>query len=677
MPETTEYKAKKRDTFCSVGVAHGFPNCTELRKVEENKKTFDTDRTEAKDKWVLNPGDTVHIPKTTEGKEVKATGKQWDFGRPGEPPVSIRFVHGQPGDDKNCAMHPELKRLCISNYQTDKAGADRSENFPDHDRCGYIEVAGEDIDAFKVEVHDAQTEKKSLDDQVSIEALRPAYGGGTEATKTGEPTGWEVYDPTKTGAGGDFEGRKLDEIKARRMPELEHSGRRSGSKPPGKLQKRMAESYKASGSPDTFLAALANTRFRTCYLRLVVDGVDWNARKKQTLRMEPLVDTDDNKKIEILDHKVRATYVVDSCTSDPKCRAIAEVPVGFQKKRIKIAVHILRTTMARDSAGVVSIEAAEKFMLQYVRQFYAQTNMSFKFEEDTRLVQLPGNLFAISDIEGKAAAGSEKIKVKVKVKGISKDVEIVAGKIKAGDYPIKTANKLAKAIEDAFSGQAFTVNVRPSENPPPNGKAIGCADVLVGDPMTQEIELAVDPAPKDGSPNHLVTVARVAPSDTIMDFGDDEDSVGKIKERVLLKNCDTGSDRIDCIIVHDLDGAYGEGFSACASKVAKERPLSTVIHSAIITKDVLDTTTVGSNTWPHEFGHLLMDGPHADDVTELMHSGSAPSGKDNQDLDGSKRLADPKKRTNYVTYDTEPDESKWNSAKKVRTRFGTLLADWE
>jgi hypothetical protein len=56
-----------------------------------------------------------------------------------------------------------------------------------------------------------------------------------------------------------------------------------------------------------------------------------------------------------------------------------------------------------------------------------------------------------------------------------------------------------------------------------------------------------------------------------------------------------------------------------------------------------------------------------------MHSGSAPSGKDNQDLDGSKRLGDPAKLANYVSYGVGKN---WNSTNKVRTSFGALLGDW-
>ena len=53
--ELEKVVAAKGDTFCSIATDNGFPNCTELRNLQENIDLFDPE-------WLLRPGDEVFIP---------------------------------------------------------------------------------------------------------------------------------------------------------------------------------------------------------------------------------------------------------------------------------------------------------------------------------------------------------------------------------------------------------------------------------------------------------------------------------------------------------------------------------------------------------------------------------------------------------------------------------------
>ncbi|UCE58239.1 MAG: hypothetical protein JSU63_12440 [Phycisphaerales bacterium] len=704
---TTEYTARPGDTFCSIGVKHGFPNCDKLRALKENKDAFEEGKAEG-EKWALKTGDRVHIPKTFWGNKRKATGKQWDFRRPGEPPVSIRFVHGQNGDD-TCAMHPTLKHLHVSNYKTDQGGEKRDKDFPDKDKHEYHEDAHADEDAFKIEVHDAQT-KEDILIGVSLEALKPTYADDKEPGKRGDPTDWEEYDDTKKG-----EGRKLDGCSVWRMPIDE--------KRPGFWEKKKAKSTKTARSrlerllrlpQDTGLtddelteyttlseahAKLARTRFRTCYLRLVVDEHDWNARTDQTLRIEPLTDTNENKKMEILDHKVRAVYEVEECDGDPKCRAMCDVPVGSKtgnnkKRRVKLAVHILKDSTG---GGSITVDQAKNHFMRYYRQFLAQIDLSFEFVAEPHVVDVPANMLEIADVQGngtalgKAAEGGKEIKVKLTVDGNQEEVKV---NTVANENPIKTARRLAAAIVKKFKDEHQTdIDATASENPPLKDEAIGSADVLIG-------KLGNDPAPpaitidevSSADANHGIRCEAIDLTKEVPDFKGVEAVSGNIYERMIVKNYDTGADRVDCCIVHEL-GAWGEQFRPRGYEDDNKKQPSAEMVNALIADCGVIKNSSELRVFAHETGHILSDcGNHADgdnseqEKWELM---SSPQHGRDQALNHGKRISNPHPddptanpktyANNGVQYDDDAN-TMYNPAKEMRKNTAPagrkILGNW-
>ena len=127
----------------------------------------------------------------------------------------------------------------------------------------------------------------------------------------------------------------------------------------------------------------------------------------------------------------------------------------------------------------------------------------------------------------------------------------------AGDAPLATATALAGAINAAFAAATppFAATATPSGNPPLVGQAIGSADVLVGNPLTQYLSVVAT-----GDAAHPVTIGRIL-NTNIPDFGAADSHVGTLEERTLVKNYDSGSDRIDLFVIGTLGStALGEAF---------------------------------------------------------------------------------------------------------------------
>lgn len=615
-PTTKKVTAAKGDTFCSIAAANGFPDCTELRKLQENIQKFDP-------KWELKPGDEVFVPEVKPKDEPGATDTKHEFQAVGSPPVSVRFVHGE-ADDTKPGTHGKLSQLIVSKFRTDRAGADRTKAFVDDTKREFNADAHADNDVFKVEVHDPRSKANEL--KVTVEARKPKYDAAkTEPTLTGDPIDWEDYSAADKAAG-----RELTDLVVERMPK---------------------------GSDQTN----KDSRHRSCYLRLVTDKPDWEARKKQTLRIEPLFDVDN--KVEPLDHTIRATYVVDSCKQNPKCRAIEELKVGKDKKRFKMRLHVMRKSRGGD--GVAPDKDVLMGWLLHVRQFYAQSNMSVKLISALRKIEPAANLIAISNRDGKLAVGDKTIKLDITVDGTKKTVEIKTPTgSAAARKPIETAKKLATAVETAFG--AGVVKAKASENPPLSGApTVGSADVLVGDPLTQNISIAIV---TNGDANHQVSIGKADGTSNIPDFAGDESHVGTPHERVVLKNYDTGDKHIDCFIVFGLAGAHGEAFTPNAGSANK--PKKDVINSLIVGKHVMTTRL---RTIPHEIGHIVMDAGHVtNELSEIMVAGGTAGAKFNQEVDSTKRLADPAAAANFINYD---DGKKGSSTKMLRTGNTTGIVD--
>ncbi len=584
-PEGEVVDVKEGDTLCQLAIMAGFPDCKAIRDHAKNKgKPFL--------KRALQPGDDVFVPEKDPKSAKKGDKAKHKFVR-AQALVSLRFVHGSK--TKAFELDDTLSELNVSNMRPDKGGDNHKGAFPDASVTAFNEIGDGDPDSFKIEVTDIRTKNDEI--KVMLEALRPVFDA------SGAITSHARFDRGVITAG--------------------ERGKRSLEVKPKKVQ--------------------GHKLFRSAYCKLVVDQQDKDARPKQMLLTAPAPDIDE--RIEILDQRVQAAYEPDWCpgTGDEKCRIEKSIEIGKGKQKVKIALHILRAS--RTGAGVVTLPVARKRSLKFMRELYAQCNMSVKFEVQPRLVPPPQNLIAIADEDGKAAVGGKKIKVEITVDGKVFEAEATTS---VGDDPIATAIKLKSAIDIAAAAQVppVVLNVRTDENPILSGQPSGSGDVIVGDPMTQDIKIKIL---TNDDTNHKAVVARLTTT-KITEFGGANSSAGTLDERVLIKNYETGADRIDVYIVGAMsDNSFGEAWSPTTRKPAAERPNAMMINSAIFRKAPFTSDNTVHTTLPHECGHVLMDLVHSDDAEEMMGAGS-PVGNGERVVNGPKRISDPISNANFINF---------------------------
>ncbi len=532
----------------------------------------------------LKAGDIVAVPELRPKKVDKGTDKKHAFKKKNAPPVSVRFVHGSP--DKKYLEDTALTLLNVSNFPTDKGGPDGTRAFP-KGKFGFDPDGDADVDTFKVEVVDPGA---SGTVNAVVEALKPVK----------QPDGSTQFQPI-TGV-PDAALRKIDPAHCKQVK-------------------------------------TGHVAFRTAYLRLVVDQQDQAAAAGQTLLTADTVDAGDEA-LEILDQHVRASYEFARCPGKPKCKAIAELPIGADRQRASVAVHILQDPAT--GKPLATIDQARKSVLKYVRQLYAQANMSVQLVGAIRNVPAPTNLIAIANANGALGAGGGTIQVRVQVGkpnqaafDLDQTVQIVTN---AGDTPLATATALANAINVAFpTAPPFLALATPSDNPPLVGQAIGSADVLVGSPLAQNISLSVLVS---GDPAHPVTIGRIL-NTNIPDFGNVDSHVGTIEERTLVKNYNTGVTVIDLFVIGTLGStALGEAFIPRFASAASRQPTILMVNSALVFADTVTKNDNFHTTIPHEMGHILMDNNHALVATEMMGAGS-PVGANERVVNGPKRISDP------------------------------------
>jgi hypothetical protein len=562
--------AKDGDTLCTIAIAHGFLDCGPLRKEKNNEMYLNRP---------LRAGECVTVPEAKVSVLAKAADAMHKFFKKSAPPVSIRFVRGT-ADEKNYMHDSPLTELQVSNHIPTKSGADGSRAFPAG--FGFNADADADVDAFRVEVVDPAA-GGSL--RAKLEALRPVYDakGAVKSYRTFEGT---------ANAGM----RKIDSLEC-----------------------------KALGA--------APKAFRSAYLRLVTDKEDREAAAAQTILVTDCVD-DGDEAVEILDQKIRATYEIPRCpgTGGKKCSVIAELPVGKDRWRVRVSIHILKDPAT--GTAVAGTDATRKQVLKAVRQRYAQANLGVKIL-NIREVPAPANLFAIANPQGKLAVGGGTITVKVKIDATEKTISIVSVH---NDTPEATATKLADAINACFAAAEppLEANARVVPNPPREGEAIASADVLVGNPLNSAIVLSVTAS---ADLNHPVEVGRMnnanldmAPWSMI--------HYGTLKNRVLVKNYDTGADRIDVFVVANMSEAYGLGIPPLAHRAADLQPKENYQNTAFLRQTSVTTDSLPF-VFPHEFGHILMDAYHAaSPSTELMFAGGQANSQ-SRGMDGRRRISDP------------------------------------
>jgi hypothetical protein len=398
--------------------------------------------------------------------------------------------------------------------------------------------------------------------------------------------------------------------------------------------------------------------YRSKYLRLVTDGADRAAKPNQTLLVTDATDQGDPD-LEILGQAVRATYQITRCPGNPKCAVrTKDVPVGSDtdkrkpRGRVRLAVHVLR--LAPGGAPVVTTANAERRVTRWFRRIYAQAGFAPRIVSATREVDPVSNLIAVSNDRGVSAAGDGQLGFRLTAPGLA---PLVVGPItpSAGDTPATTANALATLVQAPYSAN---VTVNPARFP--DGVASRSADLLIT-PSNVTIDQVVS-----GDSRQTLTVGRPNPAN-LLSWDGNNFLVGSIEQRTILKNYDTGADRIDVFVVRTVtSGNLGEAMMSGHKIDPQRRAIDPVKFSAFVIQSTMDGSDKNPTTLPHECGHTLLELIHADgpgNATQLMTGQPIP---DVATVNGTKRMKD-----GLEHFDRPPGNFK--QLKRIRTEGAPVL----
>jgi hypothetical protein len=151
--------------------------------------------------------------------------------------------------------------------------------------------------------------------------------------------------------------------------------------------------------------------------------------------------------------------------------------------------------------------------------------------------------------------------------------------------------------------------------------------------------------------------------------------VGTLHERVLIKNYDTGVDRLDVFIVGNLsDGSWGEAFRPKGENAPEDKPNNIIVNTVIMRRHPIETDVVHT-TLAHEGGHVLMDIGHVTgEPTEMMGAGS-PVGDNEKVVEGPKRISDPAVGNPQINFGSGVVAS-GNPTTLLRTQNANLITNW-
>jgi hypothetical protein len=584
IPATQTVTAQEGDTLCTLAIGAGFKDCLPLRALPANAPFLN---------GRLRPADVVTIPLLNPSANPGPTNQVHRFVRRLRV-VGIRFVHGSPTLPFD--RDPSLPELNISNYVTTEAGLSSaakphgSAAFPAD--AHFHQEAHVDADAFKIEV--IESRPPGGGPAVVLEAIRPTYD------VAGNLTGHTDY------TGADLAARTLN-------------------------------------SPTATMTA---RRFRTPYLRLVVDAVDKAALTAQTLLISDMVASGDPR-VEVLDHDVRATYLIHDCPAPAatRCRVVAELPVN-RGRSAALSVKILRavpsgvienTATGPGDNGIARIADVRNRILTHVRRHWAQAHLRFR-TVTVQVVDPPSDILTVADATGANAvgvnaanAGSGQVGFTINVQrfgGAANSVHVVPPITYpnpanlAANTPADTANLIIAAI-NALPQLAATANA----NNPQAGDPAGSVNILIRDNLGGRITITNLTAAAQQDSTQLVSSASVGANaagaiviqirNAFTNFW-----VGHPEQHALCKQLDTSDQVIDIQVVDTMAGLLGFTLGEVQNQDATRRPLTGMMNQIIIRGSAIDGTPNVPFVLPHEIGHILTDNElHALVTTELMQGG--------------------------------------------------------
>lgn len=619
--------ATDADCLCGLAIRHGFLNCDPLRAEGANSGLLDRP---------LRAGDRVTIPDLRPKQETGALDAKSSFKLKRLPEPKLRFVHGS--QSQPYASDASLARLEVSNYPTDKAGATAAAAFTS--AFGFNQDAHDDVDTFKLEVVSPDGGSPI---QVKLQALRPIYAADGTVERHEEFTGAHAA------------GRNVD-IECR------------------------------------LVGADAPKLYRSRYLRLVTDSDDAGAANGQTLVVSDISNGagGDEDKVEILDQHVRASYELPGCqaAAPNKCKVSAELPVGHNKKRIRMTVSIFRTAVGAANVGGVTRSNVRRRTYKWFRRAYAQLSLAPKLVGNIRVFDPPSaDMVAVSDPVGTPASG---VTAAGAASTLTFDIDAPPGtpapaaatrvtvNLAAGNTPTQVCNAIVTALPAGFSGEVHT-NAQATNQATPSADVIikrtaaGGARVVIRNETTNDTALTVKVA--------RVNIATVSTDATPNAFANLLVSSPEARRLLRFRGRD---DRLDFFVVGSITGARGVAYIPATDLAAQYRPPKFCRWSVLMASSVMNGADNDPFSYPHEAGHILNDAFHADpadaNVANQLMTGTGTDGVNS--VSASKRISDDPVQVQYQKYDpAQATAGAFHSvniqpAKRFRTRGAPVFGRW-
>lgn len=618
--------AKEGDTLCGIAIRSGFHDCTLLRAEAANASLLNRP---------LLAGDTVTVPAITTRTAGASTATTHRYRMRRLPEPAVRLVHGSP--TLPAARDRSLDHLEISNYQPSSAGANGTASFPS--AYGFNADADADVDCFKVEL---VSPDGGASVKVLLEALKPVYAADGSVARH------ELF------AGTEYNARRLE------------------------VDCQLVQGY--------------TKRYRSKYLRLVVDEVEQASLPDQTLLVTDMSDglNGVNDRVEILDQRVRASYALPKCpvAGASQCRVACEVPVGKDKMRIPMAIHVYRTAPGGAPVGGLTEQMIRRRVWKWFRRTYAQANLSVRLEKpQVEFIDPPeSNMIVIGHITGRLASGvapgggPSHLSFELwTIPASGGTPPVVRVPLAAGMTPTQVGAAIVTALPAGFSGQAFT-------NPVEFGAIEASCDVLVsgGTGIRTVVRvLSTDDTNLRSLNSLLVSSVNLA---LVRTLNGAESSSRSVDMRRIARDAVSSDTRLDFYVVGSLTGAWGIALPPRMPLGLQHRPVAPLRWAAILAQAVMDGSDNHPFTLAHEAGHNLLDAFHADGSTalggvELMSDAGEPT-VSMSTATSERRIADSPLQVSYGMFDpAQPTPGASittliTPAQRLRTQSASFLVGW-
>lgn len=520
----------------------------------------------------LVAGDRVTVPSVRSRTASAATATTHTYVRPRWPEPVIRLVHGSPSLPAH--RDASLAHLGISNYHTKQAGTTGLAPFTS--AYGFDADADADPDTFKVEVLSPDGGGSI---KVTLEALKPVYAPDGSVSKH------ELF----TGAA--YSARRLE--------------------------------------ADCQLVQGSTRRYRSRYLRLVVDETETAALPDQTLLVTDMADglNGDADRVEILDQRIRASYPLPRCpvAGADRCTVRCEIPIGKDPQRIRMAIHVYRDASGVPVGGLTE-QMVRKRVGKWFRRLYAQANMSVKL--DGPQVQFldppPADMITISQNSGALASGvsgagtpsSIRFELATPPGAASLPVHTVTISLVAGQTPTAVGNAIRAALPVDYSAKITT-------NAPAFSASNGSCDVIID--HTSGIPVMIQAEKCDDS-RLTVDVPRIGLSAVNSQYPGYPNIVANSLEfRRIIRGAESLDSRLDVYVVGGFSSStlLGRAFLPYSALNARFQPTPGLRWALVLRADTMNASDQYPTVLAHEAGHILLDAYHADpsdanSSTELM-----------------------------------------------------------